>query len=190
MTSSAMDEGLKKAAMDVAELKKQFKEAYGQEPTLMVRCPGRVNLIGEHVDYSDYSVLPMAIKDSTYVLAAPTTGHLIHLKNADSTVYEGVQFDLNKPLWEGVSKPKWFDYYMCGWKGIIDYLQVPPLGMDIFVAGTVPPSAGLSSSSSVVCAAALATLAIHTSGKTFDVISKVGSGRKAVKWVSAGNKRN
>ncbi|TKR96084.1 hypothetical protein L596_010155 [Steinernema carpocapsae] len=114
----------------------------------------------------------MAIKDSTYVLAAPTNTHTVSIMNRDSFSYPTTHFDLNKPLWDGVSNPKWFDYYMCGWKGIIDYLQVPPLGMDIFVAGSVPPSAGLSSSSSVVCAAALATLAVHAGGKTFEVISK------------------
>uniref|UniRef100_A0A915C7S7 Galactokinase n=1 Tax=Parascaris univalens TaxID=6257 RepID=A0A915C7S7_PARUN len=53
----------------------------------------------------------------------------------------------------GVGKPQWYHYFLCGWKG------------------SIPPCAGLSSSSSVVCASALATLAIHTHG-TFDVISR------------------
>ncbi|CAJ0957994.1 unnamed protein product, partial [Mesorhabditis belari] len=64
--------------------------------------------------------------------------------------------------WNGASPPQWFDYPLCGWKGVLEAIQQPPRGMLILVKGTIPPSSGLSSSSALVCAAALATLVLHT----------------------------
>ncbi|VDN24707.1 unnamed protein product [Gongylonema pulchrum] len=56
--------------MDIDELKDEFRRRFKCPPKYIVRCPGRVNLIGEHIDYSGYGVLPMAISASTYVLVA------------------------------------------------------------------------------------------------------------------------
>ncbi len=47
-----------------------FVDRYGEKPTLVVRAPGRVNLIGEHTDYNDGFVLPMALEQSTWVAAS------------------------------------------------------------------------------------------------------------------------
>ncbi|MCP9258319.1 N-acetylgalactosamine kinase [Dirofilaria immitis] len=62
--------------------------------------------------------------------------------------------------------------FLCGWKGALRRLNISPKGMNVLVYGTIPTGAGLSSSSSVVCAAALITLLLY-SGRTFDIISKV-----------------
>ena len=56
--------------MKVAELADQFEKVYGGSPRIY-RAPGRVNLIGEHTDYSDGFVMPAAIGFSTYVAIAP-----------------------------------------------------------------------------------------------------------------------
>eukprot|EP00249_Psilotum_nudum_P028003 c36385_g1_i1 orf=381-728(+) len=49
------------------QLKSKFVELYGADPEIYARAPGRVNLIGEHIDYEGYSVLPMAIRQDTIV---------------------------------------------------------------------------------------------------------------------------
>lgn len=59
--------------------------------------------------------------------------------------------------------PKWYQYVLCGIKGILNVLptSIPPKGLNILVHGNIPPSAGLSSSSALVSAAALATAHAH-----------------------------
>ena len=55
----------------VSDLKAQFSAQYGAAPEIIVRAPGRVNLIGEHTDYNDGYVLPIAIDRSVLVAATP-----------------------------------------------------------------------------------------------------------------------
>lgn len=63
----------------------------------------------------------------------------------------------------GDAKPQWHQYFLCGVKGVLDALPKDTLvkGFLVVVKGTVPPSAGLSSSSALVSAAALATSHVH-----------------------------
>lgn len=60
-------------------------------------------------------------------------------------------------------KPQWYQYFLCGVKGILDILpeEVPFRGFTVLVSGTIPPAAGLSSSSALVSAAALAVAEVH-----------------------------
>uniref|UniRef100_A0AC34FE91 Galactokinase n=1 Tax=Panagrolaimus sp. ES5 TaxID=591445 RepID=A0AC34FE91_9BILA len=142
------------------ELCSKFEQKFGHKPQILVRCPGRVNLIGEHIDYSGFSVLPMAIKQATYVLLRKNGTDKINFYNADEK-YESYQHDATME-WEGTTKPKWYHYFLSGWKGSQEQLRSPPtqsLGLDVLLSGNVPPNAGLSSSSSVVCAALVASLA-------------------------------
>ncbi|CAJ0930261.1 unnamed protein product, partial [Mesorhabditis belari] len=141
----------------------KFEEIYGVKPVYRVKCPGRVNLIGEHIDYNGYGVLPMAIELGTELLVAPINESKIEMRNVEIEKYD--PFTMSLPsTWSGASPPNWFDYVLCGWRGILDSIQQADQqkGMLILMKGTIPPSSGLSSSSSLVCAAALSTLAIHT----------------------------
>uniref|UniRef100_A0A914S0B9 Galactokinase N-terminal domain-containing protein n=1 Tax=Parascaris equorum TaxID=6256 RepID=A0A914S0B9_PAREQ len=69
--------------MDEEKLKAVFKEHFHTDPEYIVRCPGRVNLIGEHVDYSGYGVFPMAIDAATYVLISRREESGIDFYNTD-----------------------------------------------------------------------------------------------------------
>ncbi|CAJ0566644.1 unnamed protein product, partial [Mesorhabditis spiculigera] len=141
-----------------------FEKAFGMQPTHHIRCPGRVNLIGEHIDYNGYGVLPMAIALGTELLIAENKDQKIVLKNAEDGKYPEYTVALPSD-WKGTTPPKWFHYVLCGWRGVLDAIGVQDKeqkGMNVLMKGTIPPASGLSSSSSLVCASALATLALHT----------------------------
>ncbi|RCN40533.1 putative galactokinase [Ancylostoma caninum] len=111
----------------------------------------------------------MATEDGTEILAAPNGQSIIRIANVDDQYLEH-----SVPLpsdWSGASPPKWYDYVLCGWKGIMERLNCDPIGFDLLVEGSIPPSSGLSSSSSLVCAAALTTWMIHTN-KVFEGITR------------------
>ncbi|GMP57145.1 hypothetical protein CsSME_00021351 [Camellia sinensis var. sinensis] len=58
---------LQEALLRFENLKSKFIQVFGHSPHIFARSPGRVNLIGEHIDYEGYSVLPMAIRQDTIV---------------------------------------------------------------------------------------------------------------------------
>ncbi|CAH2274025.1 N-acetylgalactosamine kinase isoform X1 [Pelobates cultripes] len=139
------------------KLKEMFSSKYGHEPAFYVRAPGRVNLIGEHIDYCGYAVLPMAIEQDILAAVKPTNSKLVQLANTNpsyldfSTSVDDIQIDKTKPFWH--------NYFLCGLKGIQDNFNLSsPTGMDCLLDGTIPPSSGLSSSSALVCCAGLVTL--------------------------------
>lgn len=141
-----------------------FEEAFNAKPSFFARAPGRVNLIGEHIDYCGYSVLPMAIEHDITIAASPNHKNAceIHLTNLDSANFNEFKtsttnIQINK------SKPQWHDYFLSGYQGIVDKfsLEQGGRGMNIFLCGQVPKSAGLSSSSALVVCAALTTLYVN-----------------------------
>lgn len=159
LTTVLNDEDTKRRIIGV---KTSFLCTFGSEPEFYVRAPGRVNLIGEHIDYCGYAVLPMAVQQDILVACRRNKTAMLHLSNAELR-YPSLSVPMDA-LKIDDAEPHWYHYYMCGVRGALechassDELGASLLGMDVLVHGTVPPSAGLSSSSALVCAAALATL--------------------------------
>ncbi|PNF41266.1 N-acetylgalactosamine kinase, partial [Cryptotermes secundus] len=150
-------QGSKLRGARVTQLKNHFVIKYKEEPEFFVRVPGRVNLIGEHVDYCGYSVLPMAIQYDIMLAVKPVSVPKLQLTNTDSS-HSDFQCDVNSlsiEVKKGVSPP-WHSYFLCGLKGVLEVLPQDSVGMLVAVTGNVPLSAGLSSSSALVSAAALA----------------------------------
>ncbi len=150
-----------------AALQAKFKAAFGVDPTFVVRAPGRVNLIGEHIDYHGYSVLPMALGTQDVVIAGAVGGEGgegLRVANADAR-YEAAELPLDPSQPVGAEAGvKWYKYLHCGYKGAFDYARdkgLPaagvPKGLRLMVDGSVPPGAGVSSSSALVVASLLAT---------------------------------
>ena len=140
----------------VSGLLQAFKERFGRSPAIVICVPGRVNLIGEHVDYCGYAVLPMAIEQSILVAVAQRDSTKVVLQNTVADKYPKFECDLEGGVDIDLSDgPKWHNYFLCGVKGVLqDTAVTSSKGMWGLIDGTIPPSAGLSSSSALVVAAA------------------------------------
>ncbi|XP_020858170.1 galactokinase isoform X1 [Phascolarctos cinereus] len=130
--------------------RRTFHKEFGSAPTLAVSAPGRVNLIGEHTDYNDGLVLPMALELVTVMVGIPRLDGLISLVTTSEYADEPrrVEFPVptaEQPLEPGM--PRWANYV----KGVIQhYPAAGPLpGFNAVVASSVPLGGGLSSSASL-----------------------------------------
>lgn len=153
-----------------------FSTHFGESPQLVVRAPGRVNLIGEHTDYNDGFVLPMAIDRAVWIALRPRPDGIVRVFSAD---YEGWgEFDLanfsheNAGWLEYIKGTAWSlqqaDHKLQGWEGVM--------------AGDVPIGAGLSSSAALEMATARAFATV--SGLVWQPAPMALLGQKAEnKWV-------
>ncbi|KAM9808367.1 N-acetylgalactosamine kinase [Neosynchiropus ocellatus] len=138
-------------------LKTTFEAKYGHAPLFYAYAPGRVNLIGEHIDYCGYSVLPMAIEQNILAAVSLNESGNIQLANTNP-LYSDFSVSCSEDIAIDRDNPKWYYYFLCGVKGIQEHLGISTLsGMSCVVDGTIPPSSGLSSSSALVCCAGLLT---------------------------------
>ncbi len=126
-----------------------FDRAWGGTPEVIASAPGRVNLIGEHVDYNGGAVLPMAIACRTYVAVRRSGGAR---SRAKSSAEEGVgEWDPAAPRRSG----EWWDY-PAGIQGALVRRGAEPIPLDCAVWSDVPTGAGLASSAALEVAAATA----------------------------------
>ncbi|XP_007479998.1 N-acetylgalactosamine kinase isoform X5 [Monodelphis domestica] len=158
------------------KMKEMFVSKFGSIPEFYVRAPGRVNLIGEHIDYCGYAVLPMAIEQDILIAVEPVKSQTFYLANTNSFFLDFStsvnDIHINK------TKPQWHNYFLCGLKGIQDHFNLKnPTGMNCLLDGIIPPSSGLSSSSALVCCAGLVTL--RANGLS---LSKFLAKYKGLKW--------
>ena len=123
----------------------------GRRPDGVWFAPGRVNLIGEHTDYNDGFVLPMALPHGTAAAVARRSDALVRVVSASHPVTVETRLDELEP---GV--PSGWAGYVAGPVWAMREAGVDTQGLDVAVVGDVPPGAGLSSSASLECAVVLA----------------------------------
>jgi galactokinase len=130
-------------------IKKIFAEKFQTEP-LIVRSPGRINIIGEHTDYNNGFVLPAAIDKAIYIAISKRNDDMVSLYAADFKEDYSTSLSEVAPL-----KHHWANYIL----GIVDQLKKINkniTGFNAVVDGDVPLGAGLSSSAAVECATVFA----------------------------------
>jgi N-acetylgalactosamine kinase len=152
----------------MATLLETFEATYGKPPKLVVRAPGRVNLIGEHTDYNGLPVMPMAI-DRAITIAAAQTDRSGRRMDAPTVTVASTEprhttqtFALRLPIEAGPAGD-WANYVKAAARYTLQRLEREPnafLPSDLLllVSGDIPAAAGLSSSSALVVASALALL--------------------------------
>lgn len=129
--------------MDVDSLNRKFEEIYGQKPEHAYFAPGRVNLIGEHIDYNGGRVFPCALSFGTYLLIAKREDHQTEFisLNQEYRAVLGVDAYANKP-------EEWVRYPLGVMKEFTDK-GYDVWGYDLLYYGDIPGGAGLSSSASI-----------------------------------------
>jgi galactokinase len=160
----------------LARVKQGYEKNFGSAPEIIVRAPGRVNLIGEHTDYNDGFVMPLAIDRAIYIALSPRSGSELKVHSLDFD--ETVHFDLT-----GLAKvsDSWSEYV----KGVAWALQEAGYTLSAWqgvIAGDIPKGAGLSSSAALELATARAFSAV--SGFLWNPSEMALLGQKAEnKWV-------
>jgi galactokinase len=142
-------------AADTRRLRRVFAEKFGREPIVIAEAPGRVNLIGEHTDYNDGFVLPIAIDRTVAVAAAPREDRLLRAYSLDYDEMDEAEYCASR-----LPNGGWKNYVR-GVAGEIARLHVSIAGVDLAIAGDVPVGAGLSSSAAVEVAVAGAIAAAN-----------------------------
>src|SRR5256885_3829888 len=142
---------------DIADLKHKFETLFGPGGKVhVVRAPGRVNLIGEHTDYNDGFVFPMAIEPQVLIVCRGRGDSVVRFA---STAFEGeiAEFRVDRPIERG--EPKWANY--C--KGIAAELidaGIPVPGMDALMANTLPIAGGLFRYAAYLSCSAVVVIAV------------------------------
>jgi galactokinase len=149
----------------------KFESVYGHPASFVARSPGRVNIIGEHIDYSLYSVLPMAITADALLAVSHTPvaddakTFRIRIANVDDK-FEARDFEvpIDGDVTIDATKLEWTNYFKSGLQGVLGLLRKKhgagfrPCNMELLMDGTVPVGGGLSSSAAVVSTSSLAIL--------------------------------
>lgn len=128
-----------------------FREKFLQEPQIVVRSPGRINIIGEHTDYNEGFVLPAAIDKAAYIAASLRDDDEIHLLAIDLNESFSIKLSDLRPVAD-ISWPN----YILGSAAQFIKRGVKLSGFNIALSSDVPIGAGLSSSAAVECAVVFA----------------------------------
>jgi galactokinase len=146
------------------QLADKFQEIFGIAPEIIASAPGRVNLIGEHVDFLDGFVLPFAISNATTVAIARNTENKIRCASIQK---KGAVSTIDCANIAPKSGEAWTRYPI----GVLWSLEIDS-GLDILVDGQVPLGAGLSSSAALECAVATAMNELFNLGLTLPELAR------------------
>ncbi|MEO6219738.1 MAG: galactokinase [Ginsengibacter sp.] len=150
---------------------KKFEELYGNKP-MIVRSPGRINIIGEHTDYNEGFVLPAAIDKAAYLAIALRDDDEIHLMAQDINETFSIFLNDLKP----VGDTSWPNYIL-GAVGQFKKKGIQLKGFNAVLTSDIPIGAGLSSSAAVECATTFALNELFHTG--FERIELIKMAQKA-----------
>jgi len=151
--------------MTSAHIDRKFVDIFGATPEIIASAPGRVNLIGEHIDYSDGYVLPFAIADRTYAAIRRRSDNLIRIASAQrKTAIITVDLKDLSPDLGG----QWERYVL----SVIWAMDIEQ-GVDVLIDGHVALGAGLSSSAALECSVATALNDLFSLGHDLESLARL-----------------
>lgn len=159
--------------MELSVLKEKFVELYGEGEVRVFHSPGRVNLIGEHIDYNGGFVFPCALEFGTYGLVRVREDRKVNFATTNFDLKVAV--DLDRVEFD--KEDDWANYP----KGVIKVMTEAGFkvgGMDILISGSIPNGAGLSSSASLEVLTAVIVDTLFNGGKA-DRVELVKLSQKA-----------
>lgn len=165
-------------AEQLAAVRAAFEEATGRAPDGVWSAPGRVNLVGEHTDYNDGFVLPVAIDRRTVVAAARRSDDVLRCWSAQM---EGTAECRLGQI--GPGRASGWSAYPQGAAWALTQRGVVLGGVDLMVDSKVPPGAGLASSAALIGAVALALGELHGAHLTRLELARAG---QEAEWRMAG----
>ncbi|KAJ2617589.1 galactokinase [Coemansia sp. RSA 1365] len=171
-----------------ARLTSAFSHIYGNKPDFVARAPGRVNIIGEHIDYCGFPVFPMAIALDTLIAVRANGTDRIHLANVDSQKYPARKFSSSGDIFEIDSTVhEWSNYFKCGYRSLFEHLgRRKGMGFDALLDGSVPAGGGLASSAAFVCATQLAVQRVNAIDLPQTELALVAAGAERYVGVNSG----
>ncbi len=151
----------------IIEAERKYTELFGSPPTILVRAPGRVNLIGEHTDYNDGFVFPAAIEREVVMAGSVRTDNQVRIYALNFNQSSTFSLSEIQPAVEG--RERWSNYIRA-MAFILQSENIPIFGMNLVVLGDVPLGSGLSSSAAMLVAASLAFTA--STNTTIDPVKR------------------
>ncbi len=150
-------------------IEKRFFDTFSIGPDLIAAAPGRVNIIGEHIDYSQGYVLPFAIQDRTYAAVRKRDDNLVRIASLQrkSVVHTYNLEEIRPPMKRG-----WENYAL----GVIWALGIDQYithGVDILIDGQVPLGAGLSSSAALECSVGLGLNTLFDLDHSLEALARI-----------------
>ena len=162
--------------MDLSkQLSESFVKHFGDKPSLVVRAPGRVNLIGEHTDYNDGFVLPMAIDRAIWIAARPRMDRFVRIHSLDFEAEAVFSLD-------DLKKERGWAEYLKGVAHILQTERCKLSGWEGVMMGDVPLGSGLSSSAAVELATARVFASVSNLKWDAAYMARVGQ-RAENEWV-------
>ncbi|MBO5926492.1 MAG: NTP transferase domain-containing protein [Clostridia bacterium] len=164
----------------IKELFSKFIEVYGNKKAILTSAPGRLNLMGRHIDHRGGNTNVLTINRETILAVSPRDDDIVNIANVDGNYPSysfsiGEYLNLNKnrkwldyinseELKEDLEKNKghWANYFKAAVLRFQFENEMPLKGMNIMASGNIPVAAGLSSSSSIVVATAEAVVALNS----------------------------
>ena len=163
-----------------AGLVEAFLKKYGDEKVILTRAPGRVNLMGRHIDHRGGNTNVMTIDRDTVMVVSPREDDIVHIANLDGA-YTEAEFSISQHLNLAPEQEEWLDYLdapavkaaLAAERGHwVNYIKsavlrfqramdFPLCGMNLMATGNIPTGAGLSSSSALVVATGEALVGLN-----------------------------